>query len=537
MTFGNDASARTFKRRDLVLGAAAIGLARPALAQPAAARVLKYVPQSDLTVLDPVVTTAYITRTHALMVYDQLYGLDSQLRPQPQMVEGHTVDQDGKLWTFRLREGLLFHDGEPVRGRDCVASIRRWAQRDALGQMLLSRTVEMTAPDDRSFTIRLQRPFGPMLETLAKIGPSALFIMPERFAATDPSRPITEAIGSGPFRFLPNERIVGARVAYERNPAYRPREGGEVDWAAGPKQVFFDRVEWAVMPDAGTAAAALRNGEVDWWENPPNDLLPVLRRSRDVVVQRASQLGIFGTGVFNCLHPPFDKPAVRRAVLGAMSQADFMTACAGADPGLWSAGIGVFTPGTPLANAAGIEAITGPRDIERSRREVREAGYNGERVVLMAPSDQPVLTALAEVGRDLLVRLGMNVDYVVSDWGTLVQRRAKKEPPSQGGWSMFHTTWNGLDGINPGVMQFLRANGDGAWFGWPTVPALDAARAAWFDAPDMAAQRGIAERIQRIVFDEAPYLPTGQYFGFSAWRRDISGTIPAIYAFWNARRS
>jgi peptide/nickel transport system substrate-binding protein len=450
------------------------------------------------------------------------------------MVEGHTVEDDGKHWTFRLREGLLFHDGEPVRGRDCVASIRRWAARDGLGQVLMARTAEMAAPDDRTFTIRLQRPFGPMLDALAKIGPPALFVMPERLAATDPAQQIREAVGSGPFRFVPGERVVGARAVYERNPAYRPREGGEASWAAGPKRVEFDRVEWRIMPDPATAAAALQSGEADWWENPPNDLLPALRRSRDVRLKRG-QLGIFGTGVFNCLHPPFDKPAVRRAVLRAMSQADFMTAVAGAERELWRDGIGVFTPGTPLANDAGLEAVAAPRDLERSRRELREAGYNGERVVLLAPTDQSALAALGEVGHDLLRRLGMNVDYRVSDWGTLVQRRASREPPERGGWSMFHTTWNGLDGINPGVMQFLRAGGQAAWFGWPDVPRLEELRLSWFDAPDLPAQKRIAMDIQREALEAAPFLPTGQYFSSTAYRRTITEPVSEVMAFWGVR--
>lgn len=524
-------------RRHFLAAAGTSLLARPAFAQPAAARVLRFVPQTDLTVVDPVFTTAYVTRNHALMIYDQLFGFDAQLRPQPQMVDAYEASGDGLTWQFRLREGLMFHDGEPVRGRDCIASIRRWGQRDALGQALLARVADMTAPDDRSFTIRLTSRFGPMLDALAKVGPSALFIMPERIAATDANTQIRETIGSGPFRFVTDERVVGSRVVYERNPTYRPRENGTASWAAGPKQVHFDRVEWVVMPDPGTAAAALRNNEVDWWENPPNDLLPALRRTREIILKRASPLGIVGTGIFNCLYPPFDKPAVRRAILRAMSQEDFMTAAAGADPSLWNAKAGVFTPGSPLANDAGMEAITGPRDIERSKRELRDAGYNGETIVMLAPSDQAATFGLSEVGRDLFTRLGMTVDYRLSDWGTLVQRRASREPPDKGGWNFFHTSWNGLDGINPGVMTFLRANGARAWFGWPDVPALDAARQAWFDAPDLPTQRRTAEEIQRLVLDQAPYLPSGQYFSSSAYRRSITEPISEIYAFWGVQRA
>ena len=427
-------------RRTFLGGAAAAAAApflpaRPALAQGGRASVLRFVPQSDLTIVDPVTTTAYVTRNHALMVFDQLYGLDAQLTPQPQMVEGHAVEEDGRRWTFRLREGLRFHDGEPVRGRDCVASIRRWAQRDSLGQALMARTDALEAPDDRTFVIRLKRPYGLMLETLAKLGPPVLVIMPERLAATDPAQQIPELIGSGPFRFNTKERLVGARVVYDRNPDYRPRENGPVSWVAGPKRVHFERVEWQVMPDPGTAAAALQNGEVDWWENPISDLVPTLQAHPQIATQLASPLGNLGTGVMNHLYPPFDKPAVRRVVLEALSQADFMAAAAGDDPKLWRKDVGLFTPGTAMATDAGLDVLTRPRDLAKAKRDLVAAGYKGERVVLMSTSENPVLGALGEIMHDLLQRLGMNVQYVVSDWGTLVTRRASKAPPDQGGWN------------------------------------------------------------------------------------------------------
>ena len=236
-----------------------------AAVQTSAARVLRYVPQADLTVIDPVMTTAYITRYHATMVWDQLYGIDSNLQSRPQMVEGHTAEDDGRLWTFTLRDGLRFHDGEPVRGRDCVASIKRWAVRDPMGQALLVRLAEITAPDDRRFVIRLARPFSLILNCLAKIGPPALLVMPERLATTDPFQPIKEIVGSGPFRFVANERVVGSKVVYARNQDYVPRPDGTPDWLAGPKIVNFDRVEWtchARSGDRGGGAPERRGGLV-----------------------------------------------------------------------------------------------------------------------------------------------------------------------------------------------------------------------------------------------------------------------------------
>jgi peptide/nickel transport system substrate-binding protein len=526
------------QRRTFLAGAAASLPVSRAIAQTGKASVLRYVPQADLTVIDPVMTTAYITRYHATAVWDQLYGVDSNLQPQPQMVDGHTVEDDGKLWTFTLRDGLKFHDNEPVRGKDCVASIKRWAARDPMGQILLSRVAEMTAPDDKHFTIRLTKPFSLVLNCLSKIGPPALMVMPERLAMTDPFTSIKEVIGSGPFRFVANERVVGSKVVYTRNADYVPRPNGTPDWLAGPKIVHFDRVEWIVQPDTSTAAAALENGEVDWWENPPTDLLAALDKSPNVRTEDTGPLGILGSGIFNHLHPPFDKPAVRRIILEATSQADYMTAAAGTNPSMWRDGIGFFAPGTPMASDAGLESVKGPRrDLPTLKKALRDAGYQGEKIVMMSPSDQAVLTGECAVALDMMQKLGMDVQYDVMDWGTLVQRRAKKDPPAQGGWNFFITGWAGIDMTTPITNQTLRSNGAKAWFGWPDLPEVQSLIDAWVDAPDVPAQQKIAAELQRKAFEQVPYLPTGQYFQRTACRKDITGIIPGQYVFWNVRRT
>lgn len=527
------------QRRSFMAGAVAAGtmIRQPAWAQ-AKASMLRYVPQADLTVIDPVMTTAYITRYHATMVWDQLYGIDSKLRPQPQMVEGHTLENDGKLWTFTLREGLRFTDGEPVRGRDCVASIKRWAARDPMGQALMERVSDMTAPDDRRFTIRLKRPFSLVLNCLSKIGPPALMVMPERLARTDPFKAITEVVGSGPFRFIASERVVGSRVVYEKNRDYVPRPNGTPDWLAGPKIVNFDRVVWTVMPDPATASAALQNGEVDWWENPPNDLLPTLDHVSGIHTEDNGPLGVLGTGIFNHLYPPFDKPAVRRVMLQAISQADLMTAAAGTDPKMWRDGVGIFTPRTPMASNAGMDIITGKKpDIATLAKMLRDAGYQNEKIVLMSPSDQAVLAAQCDVLQDLMKKLGMQVELAVMDWGTLVQRRASKAPPDKGGWNMFVTGWAGLDMTLPITNQTLRSNGAKAWFGWPDLPPVQSLIDAWLEAPDLPAQQKIARDMQVKALELVPYLPTGQYFYRTACRNDITGIIPGQFVFWNVRRT
>ncbi len=526
-------------RRRLLTAIAAL----PALHAPAARanhrapRTLRFVPQGDLGVLDPIVTTAYVTRNHALMVHDTLYGLDDALRPQPQMAEGHLVEDGGLRWTFALREGLVFHDGEPVRARDCVASIRRWARRDPLGQLLAARTVAMEALDDRRFVIRLARPFGPMLEALGKVSSPICAIMPERLAQTDPYRAVTEVVGSGPFRFRADERVAGARAVYERFDRYRPREDGPSQWTAGPKRVLLDRVEWHVMPDPSTAAAALLHREVDWWEYAALDLLPALRRDRGVVVETTPLLGVMSLCRLNHLHPPFDNPALRRAVLGSVNQADFMVAVAGTEPGGWRDGVGFWPPGTPLASEAGMAAITGPRDLERSRRAIREAGYRGETVVALVSTDFPAGKAVGEIGTDLFRRLGLKVDHVATDFATVVQRRASREPVERGGWSCFYTGMAMLDMLNPGLHQPLRGGGANAWFGWPAMPRMEALAEDWLNEADAGAQRAIGEAMQRLAYEEVPYLPLGQYFQPTAYRRSVRGVRPGPATFWDVERA
>jgi peptide/nickel transport system substrate-binding protein len=528
-------------RRNLMQGAAVLGTAsalpRLAVAQPTAARTLRFIPQADIGVLDPIFTTAYVSRNHGLLVWDMLYGVDAEFRPQPQMVEGHTVEEDGKRWTLKLRPGLKWHDGTPVLARDCVASIKRWQRRDPIGQELAVRTDELSAADDRTIVFRLKKPFALLPDALAKIGSPVPFMMPERIAATDAFSQITEFVGSGPFKFNTNEMVRGSRYVYDRFADYVPRASGTPSWTSGPKVVHFDRVEWGVTPDSATAAAALQNGEVDWWENPPNDLLPPLRRNRDITTTPQDHVGQLGFGRFNHLHPPFNNEKLRRAILGAINQADFMTAAWGSEKGAWQDKVGFFPVGTPFASDAGLSALISPRDLEKVKREVQASGYKGERVVLLGATDFPIIDALCQVGADLFKRIGLNVDYVASDWGTVVQRRTSREPVEKGGWSIFFTYWAAFDCINPAVNQTIRGNGADGWFGWAKSDALEAARSAWFDAPDLAAQKAAAARQQEIAFQEVPTLPLGQAFQNTSFRKTLTNVPEGPPMFWSVKRA
>ncbi len=525
------------QRRRLLRLAAAGVLCAPAIARAGPERVLRFIPQSDVTALDPVWTSVYVTRNHGYLVFDTLYGQDDALRIQPQMVEGHRVERDGREWQLVLREGLEFHDGSGVLARDCVASIRRWARRDAFGQTLMALTDELSAADDRTIRFRLRAPFPLLPEALGKIGINMLPIMPERLAATDPFKQVSEMVGSGPFRFLADERVSGARAVYARFERYRPREGGAAESTAGPKQAWFDRVEWNVVPDPATAAAAMQRGEADWWEQPSFDLLPLLARDPALAQSVTERTGNVGLLRFNQLHPPFDNAAIRRALLPALAQADFMQAVCGDNRAAWRDGVGFFAPGLPMASEAGLEALTAPRDAARSRREIAAAGYGGEPVVVLAPSDYPRINALALVAADLLTRCGLNVDLQFMDWGSVIRRRASRAPPAQGGWSVFFTTFSGIDMSSPATNLALRGNGGEGWFGWPTAPRLEALRDAWLAAADAGEQRRVAAEIQRQAFEDVPFLPLGQFVQPTVRRRELIGGLANLPLFWNIRRA
>ena len=516
--------------------AASATLAMPAVSRAQAGRVLRFIPHADLSTLDPHWNTAYVTRNHGFMVFDTLYGMDSQYRATPQMVAGHTVDSDGRLWTLTLRDGLTWHDGTPVLARDCVASIRRWGSKDTFGQVLLAATDELSALDDRRLVFRLKRPFPLLPDALAKSGVYMPAMMPERLARTDSATQVTEMVGSGPFRFKADERMAGARAVYERFTGYVPLASGTPDRTSGPKMVHLDRVEWTTVPDPATASAALQRGETDWWDYASADLLPLLRRNAAIKIEIQDPAGQIALMRMNHLQPPFNNPGVRRAVLGAVNQADFLTAVMGEDRSLWCDGAGMFTPGTPLASDAGMEVLTGPRDYDRTRRALQEAGYNNERVVLIVPTDFPNLKAMADVGADMLKRIGMNVDYQATDWGTLLTRRAKKYPVDQGGWSAFFTFGAGVDQASPAANLMLRANGANAWFGWPDDPRTEQLRDAWFAAPDLDAQKRIAADLQLRAFDTVPYIPLGQYFQATAYRTSLSQVLSGFSMFWNVRK-
>ena len=505
-----------------LLGAAATAL--PAITGRTAERVLRYVPYSNLIVMDPVWSISIIGLEHAFMTCDQLYGLDESYTPQPQMAAGYELSDNKRRWRFTLRDGLVFHDGEKVRAADCVTSIARWAKRDPFGQRMAVLLDEMRDVDDKSFEIRLKRPYAHLLYGL---GGTTCFIRPERLAQTDIGKPITDQTGSGPFRFLADEFVSGAHAAYARHTGYVPRQDKPSSWAGG-KQAYFDRVEWKFIPDPATSAAALQTGEVDWVERPLLDLVPKLQTTAGVSVEQVDPMGFFGIIWLNDAAPPFDNAKLRHALLPAINQQDFMAAVVGDQPKLSHTGMGMFTPGSPFASNAGMDILNGPRDPALARKLIAESGYKGEKIVVMIP-EVPEYRAMGEVTAALMQQLGLNVDAQSMDWGTLSARARSTDPTVRAGWSCYCVGWAGLWPANPGSnipLSGVRPN-----------PAMETLRDAWFDAPDLPAQQRLAEQMQVLGLQEPPFIPLGQYFIPYAYRTGLTGFVRApITAMWNVRR-
>ena len=514
-------------------------LAAPTLsrAQRRDPRILRFIPNTGLTVLDPIWTASLVTGNHAYHVFDTIYGTGSDWKPAPQMAAGHEVDAEWRNWSIHLRDDLWFHDGTPVRAQDCVASIRRWARRDSFGAMMLAAADTIEAADDRIIRFRFRRRFPRLLEALGRTSALPCMIMPERFGATDAFVAVKAMVGSGPYRFLADEFNPGSRVAYAKFDRYVPCPG-PADRTAGGKIAHFDRVEWITMPDPATAIAAMQSGEMDWWESTPADLRPLVLRARNLRLESKDPFGWIGILRFNHLQPPFNSVKLRRALLAAANQADFMAAGAGDGDAAWRVCRAYFPCGAPdVSETAGRAAMPMPDDLGAARRAIAAAGYNGEKIALLVPTDIHHHAAFGQVSADLLRRLGMNLDFQAMDWGTMIQRITNRGPVEKGGWSLFHTAGAMVSMATPALNQYIRGMGEKGWTGWYEKPEIEALTQEWLDTSADQPQGRIFERMQQILFDDPPLVPLGQYTTFATYGRDITGALPGIGSYpWNVRR-
>jgi peptide/nickel transport system substrate-binding protein len=515
-------------RRSLLLGAAGVfaaPLATPAIAT--GAQTLRIVPQVALNSIDPVWTSSQIARNLGFMVFDLLYGRDEAMNPRPQMLEGDLMEDAGRRWTLRPRENLWFHDGEPVRACDCIASLRRWMVRDQGGVTLSQRLDAMEAPDDRTIVLRLNKPFPHLRTLLSKFIIPAL-MMPERLAQTDPFKQIPETIGSGPFRWLADEHVLGSHAAFAKFDRYVPRDEPP-SYTAGGHRVLVDRLEWKMIPDGATAANALITGEVDWIEIPLPDLLPMLKKAAGVTTGVLDENGQICFLRPNHVTAPTSNAGVRRAMLAAIDQQEVMAASMGGDPANMFTGVEV--------DAAGMDLVRTKRTPDQVKAMLDKAGYGGEKMVLLHATDHWFFNPTASVIAHSLSAAGMNVDDQAMDWATVQSRRTSREQLDKGGWSMFPSVVATPDYRDPLLANFIRSNGKEAWFGWPTDPKIEQTYDDWLGATDPAQQTRLERDYQLEAFDSLPFIPLGGYRQSAAWRDNVTGILkgPSV-VFWNVSK-
>ncbi len=518
-------------RRLVCTVVAALALAAPASAET----VLRVSLHSDLKIVDPIWTTALISAHYGNMVYDTLFSVDEKLQPQPQMVDKWTVSPDKLTWTFTLRDGLEWHDGKPVTGEDCVASIRRWAAKDSMGQKLMGVVSELSAPDAKTIKMVLKEPYGLVLDSLGKPSANIPFMMPKRVADTDPNTQITDYTGSGPFIFKKDEWKAGEKAVFVKNPKYKPRSE-PANGLAGGKVVKVDRVEWITIPDQQTQVNALLNGEIDMVEIVPPDLLPLLKADKNVKVMVVNKAGRQYELRFNVLHKPFDNPKIREAVLYALDQKPFLEANVG-NADYYTLCKSPFPCGSPLASTKGWDdKLSG--NVAKAKELLKEAGYDGTPLVLLHQTDIAGHNQLATVAKPQLEAAGFKIDLQAMDWQTLVARRARKDPLASGGWSAFFTSWGSPDVMNPVSAAFINASCDKATFGWPCDAEIEKLRDAFAKETDAGKQKEIAEQVALRLSGAYPtFAPLGQFNTPTAIRSNVTGllSVPEL-ALWNVEK-
>jgi peptide/nickel transport system substrate-binding protein len=523
-------------RRKLMRGGAAataIMLGAPSLRAQQSQSTLRFVAQADLKVLDPIWTTAYITRNHGYLVYDTLFGTDENLRIRPQMVDRTTVSPDGMKYTFTLRDSLRWHDGQQVVSEDCVESLKRWGKKDRFGQLLMAHTGKIAAVDKKTFTLELAERFGPVLDALGKPSSNVPFMMPARIASTPPEEQIKEIVGSGPFKFVRDEMQPGEQVVYVRNPDYIPRDE-TASGSTGGKKVYLDKVIWRYVPDPWDAADDLAAGKVDWWEQPPLDFIPKIEQNADLKTLLIDPLGAQGWLRPNCLHPPFNNKKAREALVQAMDQVTYLAWALGQSQ-YFRACYSVFACGGPYATRVGAEPMMKP-NLTTARQLVKESGYDGQPIVVLHVTDIPFLNAAAIVTRQRLESIGFKVILKAMDWSTNLVVRARKEPPAKGGWNLLHTWWQAADVINPAVHFAVSGAGPRAWFGWPDIPQLEKLVTEWVRATDQAKRKQLADEVQKVALSEVPYVPWGEWVQPMAFRKNVQDVLKfGAPIFWNVK--
>jgi peptide/nickel transport system substrate-binding protein len=499
-------------------------------------KVLRVVPSADVAELDPARAANQIGRIYSQMVFDTLFALDQNLSPKPMMVDKETISSDGLTYTFTLRTGLKFHDGSPVTTRDVTASLTHWMDGASTGGELKSRLEAMSIVDPLTFTLKLKQRFGLLEFLLAGAGAPIAGIMREADATRDASVPLTNPIGSGPFRYVASERESGHRVVFARNADYIPR-AEPPDGAAGARIVKVDRVKWTIIPDPTTAANALVTGEADFWDTVTAEMVPFLK-SHGINVRRTASLPSVAWIRPNFELPPFNDARARQALALLVDQKEFMQVVAGDNPSSTCYSFSVC--GSLLGTEIGSEPYH-KTDVAKAKELLAEAGYKGEPVVVLGTPQLPIISVMSQLLAQRLREAGVNVDLEMGDWATVFTRMNTAHlAPGHGGWNVTATYSLGGTSFNPLTNTMLNTScgpTSTSRMGWPCDEQGDELRRAVLAAPDEAARKAAFETFQKRMWQFIPFVPAGQFDQQNAYGKNISGVLGGyVISYWNIEK-
>ncbi|MER8923825.1 ABC transporter substrate-binding protein [Mesorhizobium sp. M0802] len=528
-------------RREIVKTGLAAGtaLSMPTILRaqtsPDDARTVRWIPGGNTVAFDPIFSLN--ASQHALAIYDMLFDVDSKGMPQPQMVGKWGVSEDKKTYTFQLREGLIFHDGSPVTAADCVASIRRWAQVDTSGKLIMAKAKDISKQDEKTFTITLNEPLPLLIPLLASsYAGYYLAIMREKDAKLPPTEQVTANIGSGPFKFNQALAKPGASFTYDRNEQYIPRQE-PADGFAGGKVVKVDRVVMEFITDEQTAFAALQAGEVDFVQYPAQVLYPAIESDPNLELELLNTAGSDMFIRLNCLQKPFNNVKARQAMLHLIDQEAIMLA-AGFEPKNIRPVTSIFGYSTPYSNDENTAWYKKGGDPERAKLLLQEAGYAGETVLILQTTDWPQGSNAAQYLANTLRNIGVNAELAASDWAGMEKRRVNKGPIVDGGWSVFISDFADSKFNNPIGLPLLAANGVD-YYGWPKNDEYEALRAKWAEVETLDERLALAREMQRLAWDFVGTVMLGNYVDPIARRKSLIGLVqvPSVYyPMWNMEK-
>jgi len=524
------------RRLAVSLAVAALAVAGSPQLVRAQGSTLRVSLNTELQVLDPIVTTINATRVFAHMVFDTLVGVDGKGVPRPQMLESWKVSDDRLSWSFTLRDGLAFSDGAPVTAEDCVASIRRWATKEAMGKQLLDATASIAIVDAKTFELKLKRPYGFVLEALGKPGHFIPVIMPKRLAELSTDKPVPEIIGSGPYIFRQDLWQPGNLAVLDRNPNYKPRPE-PADALAGGKIAKMDHVHLVSLPDLATRVAALLANEVDMLEIVPSDYAARLRSDPRVTIGTSQGTDqIMSIIVLNHMQPPFNNPKIRQAAQAAINQAEIMAALGLPEDMYLKRCESLFMCNAPLSSTAGTE-IFRDAGADRAKQLLKQAGYNNEPIVFLHAASSAILNPVGLVVADQLRQAGFNVDFKTSDYATVAQRRFSREPVEKGGWSVVPLISNGIDMVNPLANMGIAYNCIDGQFGWYCDPEQTPLLLQMAQAKPEE-RKAIADKLQERFHANVNFILGGQFAGPPVYRSELTGVMAFSFPLlWNIERA